>query len=379
MKNMKKLFALMLMMASVLFFACSEDEDEKKFTKEEVVTEIEQVSTQMTDKLTRMEESEGMEAVEALMSLEDPFMAAVKSTKQTAVLSNIKNYLLPHNYIKKDNRKTAFEAEPFNFEAWVGTYTWNNEFEKWDIQSNSPDNQIIIIFPADTTNLDNNNAKLTVYNYDEILLYYEYLPTDVDADLYVDQTKVVDIDLTATWFDSGEYKGEPSALNVSVYLIPFEFTGSFVHTSTNASVDFAILDEGVEFFTTGIDATWASATDSIPSNINGYISFFDVKFYAEVDMLNMIDVFNKMFFMTEQQIIDALNEEIEAYIAIDGVWAADIELGLLPPTEMGGDYDIDILFVYADGTSESAIPYFEELILEMENLFGELDIYYSTW
>lgn len=381
---MKKLIALMLMVASVFFFACEEEDD--KLSKEETKTEITQLSTDLSDKLTEMEESDGMVALGALMSLDYPF-EMYKSNKEAAVLTNIQKYLLPYNYAKKDRQKSAFEAEPFDFEFWWGTYTWDNEHGIWEVDFDDPedtsDDMIVINFPADTANMDNNNATATIYNYEELLVDDEYLPTAIDAELTISDIKVIDIELTAEWFTSGENIGEPTSLNASVYLIPFEFTIDFTHTSTLASIDVAILYEEAEFFTAGVSAEWENATDSIPSNIAGYISFFEVKFQADVDLKAIFEIMNDLFegtseFTTQEELIEAINNEIDAYVTVSGTWAADIEFTLLESADDDEDM-FDILFVYADGSSESAIPYFEELGEDMETFFGELEDYYEGW
>ena len=378
MKNMKKLLAMMLMLASVFFFACSDDDDDK-LSKEETKTEITQLSTDLADKLGEMTESDGMVAMEALMTMPDPFASTSKSNERYVVLNNIQKYLLPYNYVKKSTEKSVFEADHFDFDRWVGTYEWNNTVGAWDPDYGNPSDKIIIIFPADSTNMDNNNAKITIHNYDEVEIDYEYLPTDIDADLYInvsgsDDIKVVDIDLTAVWFTSGEYIGEPTSLDVSVYLIPFEFTGDFSHTSTAASINFAINYDGAQFFSTGVGATWANAGDSLPNNINGYIQFFEVKFQVNIDVDDLIIVISDMDnYESEVEFLNAINAEIDAYVTVSGTWAADIELG------MDAEDELDILFVYADGTSESAIPYFEELGEDLEEFFGSLEDYYDNW
>ncbi len=372
MKNMKKLLAMMLMLASVFFFACSDDEDEK-LSKEETKTEITQLSTDLSDKFTEMAESDGMVAMEALMNMPDPFASTSKSNEKYVVLDNIQKYLLPYNYVKKTTEKSAFEADPFDFDTHVGTYTYHNTpFPYWEIVPGG--DKIIIIFPADSTNMDNNNATATIHNYDEELVDGEYLPTDIDADLYISDIKVIDIDLTAVWFTSGEYMGEPTSLDVSVYLIPFEFTGDFSHTSTAASIDFAILYDDAQFFSAGVGATWANAGDSLPNNINGYLQFFEVKFQVNIDVVDLIAVISDAeSYGTEEELLNAINSEIDAYVTVSGTWAADIELG------MDAEDELDILFVYADGTSESAIPYFEELEEDLEEFFGSLEDYYGDW
>ncbi|MDA3952410.1 MAG: hypothetical protein PF485_02115 [Bacteroidales bacterium] len=370
---MKKLMAMMLMMASVFFFSCSDDEPDK-LSKEETKTEITQLSTDLADKIAEMTESDGMVTMEALNTMPDPFETTTKSDERYMVLENVQKYLLPYNYVKKDKEKSAFEDDPFIFDGHTGTYEWIDSLERWKIDPTTPTDKIIIIFPADTNNMDNNNATLTMHNYDDIEIEGELYPTDIDVDLYISDIKVVDIDLVVVWFESGEYIGEPTSLDVSVYLIPFEFTGNFVHTSTVADINFAILYDGAQFFSAGVGANWTNAGDSIPSNINGYVQFFEVKFQADIDVVKLIIVINDMEnYSSEDEFLSAINNEIDAYVTVSGTWAADIELGL--DVQDG----LDILFVYADGTSESAIPYFEDLALELEDFFGELEDYYSEW
>lgn len=379
MQNMKKLIAMMLMLASVFFIACEEDDEKEKLSKEEAIIEITQLSDDLSDKLDEMENAEGLVAMEALTTLVDPFQNK-KSDKKTAVLNNIQKYLLPQNYVKKSTKKAVNGTEPFNFDQWVGTYTWNNTYGMWDIQHGVPTDKIIIIFPADTNNLDNNNATITIHNYDEVLIEDEYMPTDIDADLYISEIEIVNIDLTAVWFETGEYIGEPTSLDVSVYLIPFEFTGDFTHTNTEASIDFAINYNTETFFAAGVGATWANDGDSIPSNINGYLQLFHVKLQADVDLADIIEIVSNLSEYSDQdEALEAINDEIDAYVTVNDTWAADIELDLVPSEVEGEDDEMDIVFVYADGTSESAIPYFEELADDLEVFFNDLEEYYGNW
>lgn len=378
MTNMKKLITMMLMLASVFFFACSEDEEDK-MSKEEAKTEITQLGTDISDKFTDMQESDGMVAMDALLTLDYPF-SENKSNKGSAVLKNIQKYLLPYNYVGENNLKSASNDEMFDFDRWVGTYTWNNTVGAWDPDYGTPEDKIIIIFPADTADMDNNNATLTISNYSEVTIDEDFYPESIDVELMVSEIKVIDIDFDAEWFETGDYMGEPTSLDVSVYLIPFEFTGSFTHTSTEADIDVSILYDSAEFFTIGLGADWANEGDSIPSNINGYISFFNVKFQADVDLADIIDLMLNTpdNITTQDELIEAVNNEIDAYVSVDGTWAADIEITVLESTDEDGEM-FDILFVYADGTSESAIPYFEELGEELEEFFGALEEYYDSW
>lgn len=381
MKNMKKLFTMMLMIASVLFFACSDDEDET-LSPEEAKAEMEQLSSDMSMYTNEMETSEGMEALNALMAKPYPF-TDVKSNSYSGVLKDIHKFVLPKNYLKLESKeKGVAEEDRFNFELWVGTYDWDAVHEMWVPDFGNPSDKIIVNFPTEGSTT--NNATLTIHNYTDVEItdgvYTWYEPTKIEADLYIGDIKVVDISMNASWATSGETVGEPSSIDASVYLIPFEFTADFSHSSTSASVDVTINYEESQIFSAGLSAAFeTSDMDETPSNVSGYIQLLKVKVDASIDAKDIEEIFEEMEaetspYTTPEEIVAAINAEIDAYVTIDGVKAADIELAINETTG-----EIDVLFVYSDGSSESAIPYFESFATDLEGFFSGLEEYYSTW
>lgn len=382
MKNMKKIFAMMLMIASVLFFACSDDEDEK-LSPEEAKAEMEQLSSDMSIYMNEMETSEGMETMNALMALPYPF-TDVKSNSYSGVLKDIQKFILPKNYLKLQSKeKSVAEEDRFDFAHWVGTYEWDAAHEMWVPDFGNPSDKIVVNFPTEGSTT--NNATLTIHNYEDIAItesdkysaYTWYQPTNITADLYVGETKVIDISMTASWVTSGEAAGEPNSIDVSVYLMPFEFTLDFNHSGTSASANVAILYENSQIFSAGLSAVFESTNmDDSPVNISGYIQLLQVRIDVSVDVVGIEEIFEAMEeepypYETEEELIAAINAEINAYVSIDGVKAADIELAFNETTG-----EMDVLFIYSDGSSESAIPYFESFIADLEDFFSFIDGYY---
>lgn len=371
MKNMKKLIAMMLMMASVFFIACDDDED-STLSPQEAKTELNTLNTDMSGYLDMMTTSDGMVAMEDLMAIiaiNDPFSSG-KSTR-TSMIPNIQKYLLPIDHSKT---KAAIEAEPFDFDGAVGTYEWNPVTQNWNITLGDPANKIVIKFPTEGS--ATNNATITIHNYDEVEINsydeygyptLDYYPTDILADLYVNDVKIVEIDLAATWITSGEDAGEPTAFNISVYLIPFEFTGTFNMSATTAGIDFTIKynNEGsmITIFGAGVDATFQASGD--PATIGGYIQLLTVKVEADVDLVGIMTKMNSNEYTTLEEMNEAINEEIDAAVYVDGVKAADV---IFEFTTIEGPYSIelaeemalyiDIKFKYSDGSTELAAPYF---------------------
>jgi len=381
---MKKLIALMLMFGSVFFFACEEDETEK-LSKEDAVVELNNLDTEMSTYMEEMMNSDGIEAMDALMALmyiDDPF-ASSKSTK-TNVIPTIKQYLLPVN--PEQHEKSALEVESFDFDSWVGTYTWNATLNYWEEAPNDPSDKIVLIFPTEGSTT--NNATITIYNYEEVEIpytdyygtYYDYYPTDVDADLYVDDIKVVDIDLQASWVMTGDNAGDPTSLDISVYLLPFDFTGTFNQSSTSASIDFSINYDGAQIFSAGVDATFESSDMEDPLTIGGYIQLLAVKVEATVDVNGIETIFEDLEnqtspYTTMDELTDAINDEINAVVKVDGAKAADIEL-LYDET---AEEMITVVLVFADGTVEPAEPYFADFATDLEDFFYFLDDIYADW
>jgi len=385
MKNMKKILAMMLMMAAVLFFACSDDEEEM-LTTDEAKTELEQVSTDMSTYMNEMESSDGMAALNALMAKPYPFND-VKSTNYSSVLKDIQKYLLPANYLDLQSKeKSGAEVDRFNFDHWAGTYEWDAEHEMWVPDFGNPADKIIIYFPTEGSTT--NNATLTIHTYEDTEItetddygtYTWYEPTKIVADLYVGDVKVVDIAMNANWITSGETAGEPTSMDVSVYLTPFEFTVDFSHSGNNASVGASIIFDNSQLFSTGLTAFFEEPElDDTPLTINGYLQFFNVRFNVSINAKTIEEIFEDMEeepypYNTPEELVAALNKEFDANVTVDGVKAADIELAVNENTQA-----IDIVFVYSDGSTESAQPYFSSFASSLETFFNSLDNYYSNW
>ncbi|MEE4198213.1 MAG: hypothetical protein V2I54_11250 [Bacteroidales bacterium] len=382
---MKKILAMMLMMASVLFFACSDDDDDT-LTPEQAKAELEQVSTDMSNYMTEMESADGMEALNALMAKPYPF-TEVKSTNYSSILKDIQKYLLPANYVElKSKEKSSAEVDRFDFDHWAGTYEWDAEHEMWVPDFGNPADKIIIHYPTEGSTT--NNATLTIHTYEDTEItetddygtYTWYEPTHIVADLYVGDVKVVDITMNATWYTTGELAGEPSDMDVSVYLIPFEFTMDFNHAEYSAGVSAAILYENSQIFSAGLSALFGTGgMDDTPETISGYLQMLKVKIDASLNVKDIEEIMEAMEsetppYSTIEELVAAINGEFDAYVTVDGVKAADIELAYDETTQT-----LDLVFVYSDGSTESAQPYFSNFANSIDTFFSSLDNYYSNW
>jgi hypothetical protein len=387
---MKKLIAMMLMIASVFFISCSDDGGTEPLSKEDAQEVISNLPTEMGTQMASLAEVEGVAVMQIFMNMPFPFEDdANKSSKESSVLFNLNKYLLPQTYMDKNfTSVTKMEDPNFDFETYKGTYTYHNTpFEYWEIVPGG--DKIVLNFPSDETSMDVNDAILTIYSYTETLItelddsytYTYYNPTSMHADLFVGSVELVDVNFTAEWTATGDNAGQPTSLDAVVYLLPFEFSGNFDVNGSSAEADFSISYNGGVIVGAGIDGTFETGELEKPINLAGYIQFMDVKVKADVDIKDIENLMDGMYeetivYTDPQDFIDDLNEEFTAAIYVEGAKAADIEIALNQMATGEEDFPFDIVFVFADGTTQSAIPTFIALGEELDGFLGFLDGFY---
>lgn len=389
MQNIKKLLGMMLMIASVFFIACDNNEDEvKKMSVEEAKATLEEMSTSMTADFD-MVETDGLDAMAILMNLDDPFGESTKSSGKNSVLNNLNEF---SQLNKVDEKKKLLEADPTDFSSLTGTYEWYDSLQRWSVDPTTPVDAILIKFPADSTDLDNNNAAVTISNYSEVLIselgmpaYYN--PTSLSYDLAIDNIKYLGIDITATWDTE---TGEPTDFTQDTYIKPINLRQELESTATTMGLGLYIDNEAENIFSADIDAVFATTVlGDEPSTISGSIIYGDINIKFTLDFTDIEAIAEQIEsdIMTDPDVIkNALNEVIDATIYYDGQFLADIEFryNLLAYVDVDmEDYD-DVfpfypVFVFSDGTEESAVPFFEEFTDSLDEFFSEIEDYFDDF
>lgn len=394
MQNLKKLMAMMLMLASVFFIACDEDEKEDEGTNPLTVAEAQQEFTQlgaeMSGMIDDMEEVQGVDVMMMMITnLPDPFSALGKSAANDNVIKNIEKYMLPNTILSKE--KANLEEVGFDFEYYKGIYTYyHTPIPRWEWVDDA--DKIEINFPSDEASMTTNDAKLTISSYSEVMIteydedwgeyYYDYVPDDIEASLKLNSVEILSLDMSATWVTTGDAAGEPTALNVDVYLLPFDFHIDFTHTGTAVDANAWIKNDGTQVFSVGLDAVFASTNmDDPPLTIGGYIQLFDVRFDVDLNLAAFMLIIEGMesgtsIYTTTETLETAINATLDASVSVNGIEAADIIIDVITLTPAEGELPIDVLFVYNDGTSESAIPYFAGFITQVMEFIGGMEDFY---
>ena len=365
MKNLKKLFAISMIFASVFFVACNKDDNAMLSTDDSKVI-LENLDADMQSDLDQMQNAQGFKAFVELQGMDDPF-GTTKSGVSSNPINSIKEYLT----LSSDKKlKTVKEEGHFDFERNLGTYTWNIAYQGWDITHGGTN--IVINFPTDST-LTENNATLTINNFEdqEFVDDYDtwYQPTAIDANLYINDTKYVEVVLAATW----QNNGDPQGLDLSVYLLPFEFTIEFTDDATSTSITETLFLNNNQIMSIGGTIIFTDNTKEELSSVNGYVQYRTIKVKANVDVSAIIELVEEMEsqnppYTTNEEIVNAINKTFDAGVYNEkGKKMATIEVGII-------DNEVNIVLTFKDGTQEPAEPYFENFIDSIEEFIDEMGI-----
>ncbi|MFO8236201.1 MAG: hypothetical protein R6U04_12445 [Bacteroidales bacterium] len=363
MKTLNK-FILLTLIASVGFFTACEDDEDNNLSYEESQEVLQDMDSQTAADLEEMSQTDGMTAMMTLNTMDDPFAGVVKSTKEYQVISNIKELALPAD--KK--LKTVKATDRFAFDDNAGTYTWNNTEGVWDYNE-SPTDEIVIVFPADSTQMDNNNATLTISNYQDTEIvdgeYSYYQPTEIKANLKVDDDEQMDMSFTASWDDNGN----PISMDISVLLTPFNFTGNLEEESTSGSLNFSVDYNDSQILDAGVIVNFIEGTQDAEI-IDGYIQYRKMRIEANINIANIYEIEqNYENYEDDQDVLDAINEEIDAKVFHDGDKVADLKVGMDDSTQ-----EVIIVLVFNDGTEENAEEYFENLFTQTQEFLSEMGV-----
>ncbi len=343
----KKIFALLLISA-VLFTACKKDED-KNLSTQDSKTTLTEAGNDINADLTEITNSDGAKSIIDIfniININDPFTGTNKSVK---ISKRHFPYLSKLIYIPRIERKSGtFGDEKFDFDNNVGTYTWNAQYQNWDIQHGTPNDKIIINFPTEGSTT--NNAGLTINGYieQEFTDDYDtwYQPTHINANLYVNQVKYVDVDFDAAYNSNGD----PTSVNGTVFLKPFTLTASVEKSNNKITGRITLKKDNDTIIDINLTVSFLDATLEDVTIIEGYIQVGHIKLQGDVNVAALES-------LQAAPTVTQLNENINLSLYTDtGNKIGDLEF------ISGLNNDVDLQIVFNDGTTELASHYFEGLI-----------------
>ncbi|MEF8846223.1 MAG: hypothetical protein V5A59_12175, partial [Bacteroidales bacterium] len=127
MNAIKKVLTLTIIGSVLIFAGCEDDDTVSVMDKEEAITTLEQNDQELKTSLEDIENTKGMQAMQTLNGIteeNDPFSDQKASGYET-VLENLQEVLKPVN----ENHLKRSAEQKFDFDKWVGTYTWEGPKE----------------------------------------------------------------------------------------------------------------------------------------------------------------------------------------------------------------------------------------------------------
>ena len=286
--NIKQLSVGVLVLGFALT-ACNDDnEKSNSVSKKDAKSVITNFNTSTKSDLQNLANTEGLETIQQffdLVSEDDPFGRIGTERKSVRKFFQEKGQSFRRVFLPTSANGRANAYEPFDFEGNKGVYEWNDaegQFEK-----TAEATTIKIKFPAEGSEENNAELHLTAYAdvevYDEEYDEYTYEPTELKASLFVDNTKLAEIDLDLEYDDNGF----PLSADISLMVTPYTATISFDESGSKSStIGISLLHQTKTLLATSVTVTYEDATKSEESikSITGFVQVNNLKLKGEVDV-----------------------------------------------------------------------------------------------
>jgi outer membrane murein-binding lipoprotein Lpp/uncharacterized Fe-S cluster protein YjdI len=372
MKTLRNI-ALLAIVGSVLMFAgCEEEESTKTIEKEEAEQVLSNNSEEMASDLDQMANSQGMEAMNVLVGLtekDDPF-AQKKSLGGESVVSTLQEALrTTENKIAR--RKSS---QPFPFDDLTGTYEWQAQGE-WNVDLNTPSDAIVIEFPTDTT-VENpeNNATMTLSSYSETMITdssgnEQYVPTDIEATLKVNDTKVAEINWELSIEQVNNETPVLNSLDASIYLKPFSYSLELTQNSLLATMS---TENVKDILGVDIDVTFMDNMEDV-KKVQGSVKIRNLQFKGWIKPYAMENVDAEGITSTGD-LVDYYNEQIDVSVfrADNGNKLADIKF--VEDTDSQNEMPMNLVFVFKNGDTAPVKGYFQNVMEKIQQHLNRYNI-----
>ncbi len=337
------------------FISCQKDKkDSGKVSIQESKDNLNNFSTDLQHDINKVYDKSGWQALNTfanLLTLDDPTNGSLNLKKSAHVKPSLKQLL---------SLKSTFRADDhLVFEDYVGTYTWNVTNQGWDITQNDPSDKIIFLFPLDGPQGTSNNSTLTIYDFLEVQItetddygtYSYWVPSSVQADLTVDGTKYLDINLSAAWNASS---GEPENFSVSSYVNPYTLSLTLSQSGSTATAEVILSEGDTRVCSVGGDLTFSSSALLDPLTLNGYVQYRNVKLAGDMNI-------GAIMALETDPTTDFLNENLDLafYNYPENSKFADVVFNTT-------NYQMGVNIAFTDGTTMDGLVFINNLLTTLD-------------
>lgn len=361
MKSSQKLLSITLLATIIGLASCSDNETNNDLSRNDAETKLKSVNSTAASDLQALSEGDGLAPVKDLFNLldtDDPFSRIGTDKKQIKTFfrtkgKEFKNIFAPG---KVFNGRTADDV-PFNYTSKKGIYSWNVTTEVFEKTGES--SYISILFPIEGS--ADNNAELQITAYSDVELtdgdigepYYN--PTEIKADLFVDDKKVASIDFEATWATDGT----PTTADISLFVEPYTATITFSGTATTSTL-ITSLKSGQEILVaTSATVSYDNENKILKSmiKVDGYLQLKNLKLQGNIDVK-----------AADASTTNDPNDFVHLSLYADDKKAGDI---IFIQEEGDGLEEYVPYLKYNNGDQEKLEVVFKEVADELESIFND--------
>ena len=326
----------------ILLAACSKDDNNGQLDASRASDEISVVASDMSGDVVTLIQSEGVKGAVALVDL---LNVSTGLGRTSSFENDTDRALAARQAVKIGNFFSAkvvnlVETDPASIATVTGVYEWNSDTQDFDLIEES--DILIIHFPVEDSPTNNGEFKLLAY--ESIDSEGEELPTTIQAELFVDEVKYIDLDFSANY----SVDGAPEMADISLDVLPFSVEFSFNDTeAVSSSVSTAILLEGDHLVGVDVEVGFETEQKLTPTIMEGFVQYRGLKIAGSVDLTYTGEGDPNQFF----------------------------NLDLLINEEKAGDivFVEDIAYVvYEDGSKEMVEEILATVIAEIETLLENL-------
>lgn len=323
--NNKKILSVFALAGILGLASCSSDDDGGKSSlvpKDEAKSKITSFNATAKADLQDLQDVEGLKAAQDFFDLanaDDPFGRVPADHKKLRAFFREKGKDFRSVFTNANVAGRTAADEPFNYEGNLGEYAWNSELQEFQLVAES--SIISIEFPTEGSAA--NDARLELTAYSEVVLvddesgdtYYE--PEVLKAALYVEDAKVIGIDLSVDW----DEQGFPLEATIALIVTPFKLTVAFdTKGNTSNSLSVSLLRDQETVVATSITVNYkdASKSEEAVKSIDGYVQLRNLKLQGNINAegannsqgeVNLNDFVKLALYDGDQKLADVVFED----------------------------------------------------------------------
>jgi hypothetical protein len=326
--------------------SCKDDENGSsglsKQNAEAILTEFN--ATTKAD-LQEFSNANGIQAIQDffdMTSINDPFSRMATDKKGIRKFFFERGRKFKSVFVPASTKGRVSEEGSFDFEAHKGVYEWNATTQEFDLTAEA--DIIKIKFPTEDSETNNAELRLTAYSdvevYDEEWEEYSYVPSQIEATVFVAGQTVAFLDLDIDYDDAGF----PNAADIAFGATPYTASIAFNLSGPTKSTIIASFKNGSEtLFATSVTVNYSDESKSEESLklAEGFVQLNNLRLQGEIDFaaannteVDLNDIYKFSLYDGSDKlgkiVFEEENEELIPYIKYSDGTKAKLEEVLQP-------------------------------------------------